>query len=126
MEPIQVILDNNKKDKVLVVDLVGTREDKEVEEKAKLAEEETEEGRLGSNNKDDDPIKHTNKIIKNRPTIKELSIRFARNLATLWLHVGSGLHRQEHQIHLDKDQHNPEEEIEVHAGQAMVHEVDEE
>ena len=31
------------------------------------------------------------------------SARYARNLATLLLRVGSGLHRQEQQIHLDED-----------------------
>ena len=94
MGPVQVkiILDNNKEFKTMVVDLVETGEDVEVEEEAKLVEEETKEDRLDSNSKDNDPIKPTSKIIKNRP-IKELSIKFARNLATLLLCVGSSLHR---------------------------------
>ena len=125
MDPVPEILDNNnKEDKVLVVDLVGIGEEEEVEEKAKLVEEEIEEGRLGSNSKDDDLIKHTNKITKNYQITKELSIKFARSLATLLLRVGSGLCRQELLIHLDEDQHRPEVEIEVYAGQAMVHKED--
>ena len=123
MDLVPTILDNNnnKEDKVLVVDPVGTGEEEEVEEKAKLVEEETEEGRLGSNSKDDDLIKHTSKIIKNYQITRELSVKFARSLATLLLRVGSGLRRQELLIHLDEDQHRPEVEIEVHADQAVVH-----
>ena len=58
--------------------------------------------------------------------LRILSVRYARNLATLLLHVGLGLRKQGHQIHLDKDQPSPKEETEVHTGQAMVHEVDKE
>ena len=121
MEPVPVILDNsNKEDKALVVGLVGTGEEEEVEEKAKLVEEETEEGRLDSNSKDDDLIKHTSKIIKNHPITREQSVRFVGSLATLRISVGIGLHRLA-VIHLDVARTSPEVVIEVHAGQAVVH-----
>ena len=122
MDPVPAILDNNnnKEDKVLVVDLVGTGEEEEVEEKAKLVEEETEEGRLGSNSKDDDLIKHTSKIIKNHLITREQYVRSVERLATLLISVGSDLHRLE-VIHLDVARTSPEVVIEVHAGQAVVH-----
>ena len=125
MEPAPVILDsNNKEDKVLVVDLVEIGEEEEVEEKAKLVEEEIEEGRLGSNSKDNDLIKHTSKTTKNYQITRKLFVKFARSLATLLLRVGSGLHRLAVLIHLDVARTNPEVVIEVHTGQAVVHKGD--
>ena len=122
MELVPAILgNNNKEDKVLVVDLVEIGEEEEVEEKAKLVEEETEEGRLGCSSKDDDLIKHTSKTIKNRLIIREQSIKYARSLDILQQIVGSGLRRLAVLIHLDVARTSPEVVIEVHAGQAVVH-----
>ena len=63
-------------------------------------------------------------LIKGR--LKILPARYVKNLATLLQRVGSGLRMVVHQIHLDEDQHYPKEETEVHVGQAMVREVEEE
>ena len=58
--------------------------------------------------------------------LKVLPARYARNLATLLQHVGSGLRMVVQQIHLDEDQHHPEVETEVRTDQAMAHEEEEE
>ena len=126
MELVLLILDNSsKEDKVLVVDRVEIGEEEEVEEKAKLVEEEIEEGRLDSNNKEDDLIKHTSKIIKNHLITREQSVRSVERLATLLISVGSDLHILA-VIHLDVARTSPEVVIEVYIDQAVVHKVEEE
>ena len=66
---------------------------------------------------------------KNHPTLRSIkanhrpqSVKYVGSLATLRISVGIGLHRLE-VIHLGIVSNSPKVEIEVHAGQAMVHKV---